>query len=1212
MRYRILGTTRAFHDDGTPVAIGGARLRALLTSLAMRPGRTVPVGVLVADVWDGDPPADGVAALQALVGRLRRALGHDAIASAEGGYRLCAAEDDVDGHRFVRLTAEGVRALETGDPVKASTLLADALALWQGPALADLPDRGGDAARLRTRRQDAHRTALAAALELGKADEALPELTALCEEFPLDERLHALRVRALRDSGRPAEALAAYEETRRLLATRLGTDPGPELRSLHSALLAGDTGRQDRSGRPERSRHPERRAPDAPAPPASLTPTPPAPPGNLRARLTSFVGRQDDIRALHGDLARSRLVTLTGPGGSGKTRLSQEAAEAAGGPSYPDGVWLAELAPVEDPGGVPEAVLGALRARETVLRGAGAESLRAADPHADDPLESLVEHLARRRVLLVLDNCEHVVDAAAALAEVLLTRCPGLSVVATSREPLGVPGEVVRPVEPLPPGSAFRLFAERGGAARSGFDAEGDPEAVEEICRRLDGLPLAIELAAARLRLLTPRQIADRLDDRFRLLTGGSRTVLPRQQTLRAVVDWSWELLDEGERAVLRRLSVFAGGCDLPAAEAVCADPAPGAAACGEAPAPGSRAGGGPRSADGAASVNGGGNGPSSAEANGTSGPGGGAHRVEDAFRPGHAIGQGHLGVHGDDIAAVLGSLIDKSLVVAVPGTGPDAGMRYRLLETVAEYAAHRLDQAGERGATERAHIVHYRELARTTDLQLRGHGQRTALERLQREWENLRTAMRRAHAAGDEQELLCFVLSLAWYWQMLDQRAEARHWAGIAVEFSSDPFAPPAAPAPPIHERCTDAPPPMRDEVLAEARREVWLFRMLQAEFTAEGWLAGQQEWLSNVARVYRAGLPQTCRFPGTFWLLAMLFTGNIDRLLAGLDATVEACERLGYDWDLASVLQMRANVMANRSAYAESAARDADRALVIFERLGDHWGAAESLSARGEAHERLGRFEDTVDDFATAVEYAEGLGAGNHVSLLKVRLGQNLFELGRGAEGEKMIRGVLAADEGSASAGHEVVPVARMSLALQLGRAGRRAEARELLTQAKELLATTGPIMIFRSLVLSGLAWLDAEDGAYARAREGIRAVMVHAEIPMSELVAPEMSAVHLLIAARALAGLATAPDGADGADGADGRGGEDRGALAYDAARLVGAYEALVPEGHVRASFEKELYEVAWQETLSALSGDTAAHAEAHDRGAALTMAEARAII
>ncbi|WP_425588458.1 ATP-binding protein, partial [Streptomyces tremellae] len=189
------------------------------------------------------------------------------------------------------------------------------------------------------------------------------------------------------------------------------------------------------------------------------------------------------------------------------------------------------------------------------------------------------EHLARRRVLLVLDNCEHVVGAAAELAEVLLTRCPGLTVLATSREPLGVPGEVVRPVDPLPVDPAVRLFGERGRAVRPGFDVGVDAGAVGEICRRLDGLPLAIELAAARLRLLSPRQVADRLDDRFRLLSRGSRTVLPRQQTLRAVVDWSWDLLGAGERGVLRRLSVFAGGCDLAAAEAVCGGGAGGGGA---------------------------------------------------------------------------------------------------------------------------------------------------------------------------------------------------------------------------------------------------------------------------------------------------------------------------------------------------------------------------------------------------------------------------------------------------------------------------------------------------------------------------------------------------------------------------------------------------------------------------------------------------------
>ncbi|MEU1518203.1 AfsR/SARP family transcriptional regulator, partial [Streptomyces sp. NPDC005811] len=237
VRYRILGTTQALRPDGTAVAVGGARLRALLTVLALRAGRSVPTGLLVEEVWAGDPPADGHAALQALVGRLRRALGAGAIASGAGGYRLTATADAVDLHRFERLTADGALALADGDPAKAAVLLDDALALWQDPPLADLPDRTTEAARLQARRLDAVRARHTAALALGHAERSLPELTALCDAHPLDEPLQALRLRALRDAGRPAQALAAYDGVRRLLGDRLGSDPGPELQSLHAELL---------------------------------------------------------------------------------------------------------------------------------------------------------------------------------------------------------------------------------------------------------------------------------------------------------------------------------------------------------------------------------------------------------------------------------------------------------------------------------------------------------------------------------------------------------------------------------------------------------------------------------------------------------------------------------------------------------------------------------------------------------------------------------------------------------------------------------------------------------------------------------------------------------------------------------------------------------------------------------------------------------------
>ncbi|MGX1503298.1 UNVERIFIED_CONTAM: putative ATPase/DNA-binding SARP family transcriptional activator [Streptomyces graminofaciens] len=1124
MRYLLLGTTQAVRDDGTPVPPGGVRLRALLTVLALRAGRTVPVDVLVDEVWDGDPPADPAGALQALVGRLRRALGPAAVALADGGYRLRADPDDVDLHRFDRLTGEGTRALEEGDAAKAASLLDDALALWRGPALADLPDRTAAQARWEARRTDARRARIAAALDLGGAEEAGPELLALCEAHPLDERLQALRIRALRDTGRSAEALAAYEEVRRELAERLGTDPGPELAALHAELLN----------------------PPAPA----------APVGNLRARLTSFVGREPELREIRDDLSRARLVTLLGPGGAGKTRLSQEAAELAAaqpGSPWPDGVWLAELAPVDDPSAVPEAVLTALGARETVLRGAGAEELRAADPHGTDPLVRLTDHCARRRMLVLLDNCEHVVGAAALLAERLLGSCPGLTILATSREPLGVPGELLRPVDPLSDASALRLLADRGASVRPGFRVDADEEtaaAATEICRRLDGLPLAIELAAARLRMLTPRQIADRLDDRFRLLTSGARTVLPRQQTLRAVVDWSWDLLTPTERAVLRRLSVFAGGCDLAAAEAVCPTPVPTPSPT---PVPGRAAAGGER--------------PTAPWTSASPEVGGTAEVSGDA----------------GDIAGAIGALVDKSLVVAEPAA--DGRMRYRLLETVAEYAAERLDEAGERAGAERRHLVHYRELARTTDPLLRGHGQQAALDLLRREYENLRTAVRRAIAARDEHEALCLVVSLAWYWHMQDLRADARQWTQAVAALHPDPFAPPVRPAPPLTERCTDSPPPLTPELLEEARRQAALIRMVNMDHGTENWTTPEKlPWLARVVDVYDAGQPQSCRFPASLWFYAVLITGDGDQLRRVLDRTVRVAEEYGPEWELANALQWRANILANRGMWAGDAHRDADRSLQIFERLGDAWGMAEALSSRGEAHEQRGDYEEAAADYRAAVEYAAVLGARGQALLLRARLANILLETGRGEEAEIILREVVSAGHDT---GYEARSLARALLATWLGRSGRTGEARrELETLRRELRSDT--LAIFEGIVIGSLAWLDTVDGRYAKAREGVRTALAYAMEPLSMVVAPQIPSVHLLTAARAIAGEGDA----------------------LLAARLLGAHEVLLPPRHFMASMERENRRLAEDAARAAL-GD-AAFEKAYAEGGSLTLEEAAALV
>lgn len=1233
MLYSVLGPTQVHTVHGTPVALGGARLRALLTVLALRAGRIVPVGVLVDEVWDGAPPADGAAALQALVGRLRRALGREAVESSPGGYRLAAGPEDVDAHRFERLAGEGVRAFGAGDPVRAAELLDEALGLWRGPALADLPDRTAEAARWEARRLDARRARLDAALALGEGASVLPELAALCEAHPLDEPLQALRIRALRDTGRAAEALAAYESFRRDLANRLGTDPSPSLRALHAELLsptpeartarpgqgpyadgvrdgvrgaareavtpdrggitprqespapgeaqdttsgpAGPAGRGGSGAAVAPAAHPGGPAPapqspatgraaepltpggsqDAAGPAAGTLPpggsqdaagraagrldeggprrgaeplaghayravSPPRP-GNLRARLTSFVGRGQDIAQLRDDLYGSRLVTLLGPGGAGKTRLSQEGAEhAADGGAWPDGVWLAELAPVTDPEAVTEAVLGAVGARETVLRGAGAEELRG----TDTPLGRLVEHCASRRLLLILDNCEHVVDAAAALAESLLARCPGVTVLATSREPLGVPGEFLRPVEPLPPESALRLLGERGAAARPGFDPDDDPEACDEICRRLDGLPLAIELAAARLRLLTPRQIADRLDDRFHLLTSGARTVLPRQQTLRAVVDWSWDLLDAPERAVLRRLSAFTGGCDLEAAEAVCTEP----------------------------------------------------------VRP---TAEAHETAPRADTLDVLGSLVDKSLVVATPAD--DGTMRYRLLETVAEYAGERLDEAGERAEIERRHLVHYRELARLTDPELRGGGQLRAMTWFRTEYENLRTALRHAVAERDEHEALMLVHCLLWYWQLRDLRADALHWAEAAAALGPDPFAPPAAPVVPLHKPCTAAAPPLSEEQLWEARRGVRLIELLNMDYQTGRWTTPEGgERLRRIVAVYRPGLPQMCRLPGSFAIFAVLLVGAADEMRDVLDATVESCRAFGYDWELANALQTRANLLANRADWAGDAAADAEESLEIFVRLDDAWGAAEALSSRGEARERRLRFEGAAEDFAAAIGYAERIGAQSQMGLLRARYADMLAVTGRAEEAEAILRRVLADEE---NRGHEPMLAARLFLAVLLGRTGRTAEARE---QLKALLAdfSSETLSIFGGFTLGSLGWLDNLDGQYASALDLAREALDRSLGTLSMMVAPQMAAVHLVTAAWALAGLG--------------------GPRAVIGARLLGAHPGLLPEGHLLSPPERENLERATELARSVL-GDEAFEA-AYAEGGGLSLEEATALL
>ncbi|MFI6291473.1 AfsR/SARP family transcriptional regulator [Nonomuraea sp. NPDC050790] len=581
MRVEVLGPVRAYGDGGAPIDVGGARVRALLARLTLAGGEVVPVDTLVDGLWGERPPRESVRALHALVYRLRRALGGgEAVELASGGYRLRLGEDDVDARRFEELARRGRGELAAGAGGRAAALLGEALALWRGDALADvldMPFAGTAAARLEELRAGAAEDWFEAELLLGHHGEILAELEAAASAHPLRERLAVLRMRALHAAGRQAQALAVYEDVRRTLAEELGIDPSQELRATHLALLRGSLPRKADSLPREASSLP-READSLPHGADSLprgadeaSPRSAVAPGRLPASLTGFVGRQEELELLAGLLRSSRLVTVVGPGGVGKTRLAVEAASRH--PAHRRGrVWLVPLAGVDTPAALPEALLGTITTAEALPPG--------------PPLERSVSLLAGGEGLLVLDNCEQISEAAAEFAGRLLERLPNLVILATSREPLQVMGEALCRLAPLdlPPAhadaaragqaGAVRLFLDRARAVRPGFTLDASTAGpVVDVVRRLDGLPLALELAAARLRTMDAGELSRRLDDRFRLLGSGNRTAQPRQRTLRAVIGWSWDLLTEQERTLARRMSVFPAAAGLEQVEEVCGLP---------------------------------------------------------------------------------------------------------------------------------------------------------------------------------------------------------------------------------------------------------------------------------------------------------------------------------------------------------------------------------------------------------------------------------------------------------------------------------------------------------------------------------------------------------------------------------------------------------------------------------------------------------------
>ncbi len=700
MQFRVLGPLEVEHE-GQLLDLGRPKQRALLAMLVLHANEVVSADHLVEELWPETPPSDPAAALRVQISRLRAVLGPGDVGSAvletrKPGYVLRVDPGAVDASRFEALAEAGRRALRTSSPGIAVERLEEALSLWRGPALADFAfERFAEAptARLENLRLAAVEDRMEAELAIGGHEGVVGELRELADQHPLRERLWGQLMVALYRCGRQADALRTFAELRRVLGEELGIEPGAPLQRLEEAILL---------------QKPELEVGlwgDGPAWGSSS-----AGPAmhNLPAARSSFIGRDHHIAQVDKLLAPPGVISVVGPGGMGKTRLAIELARRVA-ERYADGVWLVELAPLTQSELVVRELASVLRVKE----------------EPDRSLEdTLADVLHSRQALLVIDNCEHLIDVVAALVDRLLRAAPELTVLATSRQPLRIEGEQVWRLPPLSlPGAsalapedlmwsdAVRLFVERAGLDVSSLAADVQQAcAVGEICRRLDGIPLAIELAGARTGVLTPVQILERLDDRFQLLTGGTRSALPRHQTLRAAIDWSHDLLSGAEQALFRRLSVFAGGFGLEAL---------GAVSCGD-------------------------------------------------------------GVKDGAVLEVLTSLVDHSLVIT-----EDRGeeVRYDLLETLRAYAAERVRETGEEDALGAAHLAWMLSVAEAfaSAVDARGSGDQRWVVRLELEHDNLRHALEWA-IGHDPQTALRMVGVMGYFWGHTSRLSEGRRWTEAAL----------------------------------------------------------------------------------------------------------------------------------------------------------------------------------------------------------------------------------------------------------------------------------------------------------------------------------------------------------------------------------------------------------------------------------------------
>ena len=915
VRFRLLGPMEIL-VDGRLVAMPGAAERAVLVQLLLSPGRTIPATLLVDRLWsESSLPVDPMNALQIRVSKLRRslrALGVPEVVTREGvGYRANVDPASVDAVDFVARVREARSRSEAGaGAADAASLNAydEALDLWRGEALSDFATEQWatvEAARFSQLKLTALTERAQIALALGREVEVIGDLEPLVTRDPTLEPLTGLLMVALYRSGRQAEALEAYRRTRQVLDESLGLEPSLTLRSLHERVLRQDEalGSQRDMGGTSVAVSGTRRAEERPASPT-----------NLPTVVRPLIGRDAQLDSLVELVHGARLLSLIGPGGAGKTSLALAAVVRTAN-AFPDGAFGVRLASVDSPNQVPLAVADALG---VPLDGAAA---------VQDVQERVVSFLVRRRLLLLVDNCEHVIDAAAGLIDEILGRCPDVTVLATSREALAVPDEVqvtVGPLDTPPTGTpaarvlefpAAQLFVERARAVRPGtvFGSD-DLVAIGRISRALDGIPLALELAGVRVATMAPVEIAERLDQRFALLTTGARTAEARQQTLRATVDWSYDLLSEREQRAFNRLAVFQGGWSLTAAEAVLSDASLGAG----------------------------------------------------------------------DVLGTIGRLAERSMV----GVERGASTRYRMLDTLRQYAAEQLVATGEHDAMSQRHAEHFCGVVRDAESHLRGNAQRGTFQELRDEQPNIRAALAwLSRPGGDIDSALETAGALGLFWH-LGRHLEGRELLSRLLDAGrgSPPARARALQAVSLVERpraCLVHPSPRCAET---ARESLAIFEDLGDESRAA---------LSRVLLAVEGVTGQDCE--------------QAEDLLRAAEARFAAD---GDAWGEGVVGFVRMET-ALKNGDETVAVRIGRATAATFRQLDDPWGLSAILYHLGWGLRQFGRYEEGSRVLEEAIDVASGAGLYNTVQWALADLGIAQLHLGHEDAARSLFDRAIAASE-------------------------------------------------------------------------------------------------------------------------------------------------------------------------------------------------------